>query len=127
MSSSLASRSSDMASATAMLSSSSGNPPPTSMVTVAEAGIRAPGSLDVWTGHGKYEVVPNMRGLTYNQASAALAAAGLNVELSDSIYDEHTQPGTVLDQSPRPNTKVKPNRVVYLTPINPHNNTTFYE
>lgn len=72
-------------------------------------------ALDVWTGHGKYEVVPNMRGLTYNQASAALAAAGLNVELSDSIYDEHTQPGTVLDQSPRPNTKVKPNRVVYLT------------
>ncbi|MFG6381450.1 MAG: PASTA domain-containing protein [Muribaculum sp.] len=72
-------------------------------------------ALDVWTGHGKYEVVPNMRGLTYNQATAALAAAGLKVELSDSIYDEHTQPGTVLDQSPRPNTKVKPNRVVYLT------------
>ena len=58
-------------------------------------------ALDVWTGHGKYEVVPNMRGLTYNQASAALAAAGLNVELSDSIYDEHTQPGTVLVRPPR--------------------------
>ena len=36
-------------------------------------------ALDVWTGHGKYEVVPNMRGLTYNQASAALAAAGLDI------------------------------------------------
>lgn len=72
-------------------------------------------ALDIWTGHGKYEVVPDMKGLSYNQATTALYAAGLNAELSDSIYDEGTKPGTVIEQSPRANTKVKPNRTVYLT------------
>ena len=71
--------------------------------------------LDVWTEHGKFEIVPNMRGLSYSQAASALTAAGLQPELSDSIYDDTTAPGTVLEQSPRANTKVKPNRVVYLT------------
>lgn len=71
--------------------------------------------LDVWTDHGKYEVVPNMKGLSYEQAATALRAAGLKPELSDSIYDDRTRPGTVLEQSPRANTKVKPNRTVYLT------------
>ncbi len=71
--------------------------------------------LDVWTEHGKYEVVPDMRGLSYGQAVTALRAASLQAELSDSIYDEKTRPGTVLEQSPRANTKVKPNRTVYLT------------
>ena len=71
--------------------------------------------LDIWTGHGKYEVVPNIKGMSYQQAVTALDAAGLKAELYDSIYEASTQPGTVLDQSPRPNAKVKPNRVVYLT------------
>lgn len=71
--------------------------------------------LDVWTGHGKYEVVPNLHGLSYVQAQKALLATGLRAELSDSVYDNATAPGTVLEQSPRAKTKVKPNRVVYLT------------
>ncbi|MCM1332829.1 MAG: PASTA domain-containing protein [Bacteroides sp.] len=71
--------------------------------------------LDVWTGHGKYEVVPNLHGLSYTQAQKALLATGLRAELSDSLYDNATAPGTVLEQSPRAKTKVKPNRVVYLT------------
>lgn len=71
--------------------------------------------LDIWTDHGKYEVVPNMKGLSYEQAATALRTAGLEPELSDSIYDDKTRPGTVLEQSPRTNTKVKPGRTVYLT------------
>ncbi len=72
-------------------------------------------ALDVWTGHGKYEVVPNLKGLSYSQAQKALMATGLNAELSDSVYDNATAPGTVIEQSPRAKTKVKPGRVVYLT------------
>lgn len=72
-------------------------------------------ALDIWTGHGEYKYVPNMQGLSYSQAVKALHAAGLQAELSDSIYDNATPPGTVLEQSPRAKTKVKPNRVVYLT------------
>lgn len=72
-------------------------------------------ALDSWTGHGKYEVVPNMKGLSYSQAQKALLATGLQAELSDSVYDNSTAPGTVIEQSPRAKTKVKPGRVVYLT------------
>ncbi|MCM1022030.1 MAG: PASTA domain-containing protein [Muribaculaceae bacterium] len=72
-------------------------------------------ALDIWTDHGKFEVVPSLRGLTYQQAETALLSANLKAELTDSIYDTMMPPGTVVEQSPRPNTKVKTNRTVYLT------------
>lgn len=72
-------------------------------------------ALDIWTDHGHYKVVPSLRGLTYNQAKQALESSQLSVELSDSVYDTGMPPGTVVEQSPRPNTKVKTNRTVYLT------------
>lgn len=72
-------------------------------------------ALDIWTDHGNYKVVPSLRGLTYKQAQQALATAQLSVELSDSVYDTGMPPGTVVEQSPRPNTKVKTDRIVYLT------------
>ena len=71
--------------------------------------------LDIWTDHGSYEVVPDMKGLSYDQAVKALESVGLRPELSDSIYDQTSPPGTVLEQSPRARTKVKPHRTVYLT------------
>lgn len=72
-------------------------------------------ALDIWTDHGKFQVVPSLRGLTYQQAKNALDTAHMTAELSDSIYDSTMPPGTVVEQSPRPNTKVKTNRKVYLT------------
>lgn len=71
--------------------------------------------LDVWTGHGKEEIVPDVKGLSYNEAVGRLLDAGLSVELSDSVYDNHVAPGAVVDQNPKVNTRVKPGRVVYLT------------
>lgn len=72
-------------------------------------------ALDIWTDHGKFQVVPSLRGLTYQQAKTALETAHMTAELSDSIYDSTMPAGTVVEQSPRPNTKVKTNRTVYLT------------
>lgn len=71
--------------------------------------------LDSWTGHGQFEVVPDVRGLQYNRASEILNSGNLVAELSDSIYDDHVAPGTVVDQMPKMNDKVKPQRTVYLT------------
>ena len=71
--------------------------------------------LDSWTGHGQFEVVPDVRGLQYNRASEILRSGNLVAELSDSIYDDHVAPGTVVDQMPKMNDKVKPQRTVYLT------------
>lgn len=71
--------------------------------------------LDVWTSHGKYETVPQVKGLSYDLAVGQLESAGFEVELADSVYDTKTRPGTVVEQNPKVGTKVKEGRVVYLT------------
>ena len=71
--------------------------------------------LDSWTGHGLYEIVPDVKGLSYSRASEVLRSGNLVAELSDSIYDDRVAPGTVVDQMPKMNDKVKPHRTVYLT------------
>lgn len=71
--------------------------------------------LDDWTEHGKELEVPSVKGLSYNDALQVLADANLGIELSDSIYDNATKPGTVLDQNPRAETKVKSGRTIFVT------------
>lgn len=71
--------------------------------------------LDSWTSHGKYEVVPDVKGLSYQRACDVLKSSGLYAELSDSVYSDQAQPGEVVEQIPRSNDKVKANRTIYLT------------
>lgn len=71
--------------------------------------------IDNWTEHGKYKEVPDVKGLSYDAAVEKIALAGLGCELSDSLYDSSSKPGTVLEQSPKKNSKVKSNRTIYLT------------
>lgn len=71
--------------------------------------------LDSWTMHGKEAVVPDVKGKSYDTACTLLNADGFEVVLSDSVYDRTTRPGTVVEQSPKVNARVKPGRTVYLT------------
>lgn len=71
--------------------------------------------LDSWTHHGKYLVVPDVKGMSYERALDKLESEGFEVELSDSVYDNKVRPGYVVDQNPKVNTKVKDGRLVYLT------------
>lgn len=71
--------------------------------------------LDLWTLHGDEDVVPSVRGMDYNQAENILGKAGMTAEITDSIFDSTIAPGTVVDQNPKSNSKVKPGRTVYLT------------
>lgn len=71
--------------------------------------------LDFWTDHGDERVVPNVKGMSYANAQNVLKEVDLNVEISDSVYDSAASPGTVIEQSPHRNAKVKPGRIVYLT------------
>lgn len=71
--------------------------------------------LDSWTSHGEYEIVPNVEGLDYRTALGRLSAEGFVTEVSDSLYDSTSLPGTVLDQNPKQGAKVKHGREVYLT------------
>lgn len=71
--------------------------------------------LDMWTGHGKVVSVPPVKGLPYSEAVEKLKSENLVVEFADSVYDTGTAPGTVLEQNPKVDTKVKPGRAVFLT------------
>lgn len=71
--------------------------------------------LDHWTRHGEITVVPDVKNLPYQEAASRLKSAGLNVELLDSVYESTTPPGSVLNQNPRKDAKVKPGRTVYVT------------
>lgn len=71
--------------------------------------------LGVWTLHGHEDVVPDVRGLNYNQAAQLLSREGMSAEITDSIFESTITPGTVVDQNPKNNSKVKPGRTVYLT------------
>lgn len=69
--------------------------------------------MDFWTNHGKVEVVPNVVGLNYVNASDILEAKDFEVEI-DSIYDKQAKYGQVLAQSPKAEEVVKYGRTVYL-------------
>lgn len=71
--------------------------------------------LGYWTNHGKTEVVPEVKGMQYEQAVATIAGAGMTAELSDSVYDSKARPGAVIEQNPKAGNEVKPGRTIFLT------------
>ena len=56
--------------------------------------------LDVWTLHGDEDVVPDVKGLNYNQAETVLKKSGMTAEITDSIFESAIAPGTVVEQNP---------------------------
>lgn len=70
--------------------------------------------VDWWTDHGVYKTVPNVVGMSYDDAVRALESEGLNYEISDSVYIANVAPGHVVEQSPISESKVKSRRTVYL-------------
>lgn len=71
--------------------------------------------LDSWTRHGETIAVPAVRSLAYDRAVDMLTTEGLKGIVADSVYDNRTQPGTVIEQNPKAGTIVKEGREVYLT------------
>jgi beta-lactam-binding protein with PASTA domain len=50
--------------------------------------------------------VPELKGLTYEDAERKLHAANLNIRLLATRYDSALQPGLVIDQTPAPGEQV---------------------
>lgn len=71
--------------------------------------------LDSWTNHGDNATVPQIKGMSYQQATLVLAENDLTVEISDSIYDRFAKPGTIIESWPRAGAVVKRGRQVYVT------------
>ena len=70
--------------------------------------------INIYTNHGKTEQVPNLKGLTVEEARMLLNNHGLKMEIIDSLYTKEVRLGAVIDQNPAPKSTVKPGRTVYL-------------
>jgi eukaryotic-like serine/threonine-protein kinase len=71
--------------------------------------------LKSYTRHGKAYAVPDLRGLTVAEAESIIDARKLRYQVSDSVFISHEARGTVIDQNPIPNFRVKENRTIFLT------------
>ena len=67
-------------------------------------------------GHEVY--VPDLTGLTFEEAVKILEAKNLSYEVSDSVYSPESDPLTVVDQYPNPSSKVKADRKINIR-LNP--------
>ncbi|MDE5901188.1 MAG: PASTA domain-containing protein [Muribaculaceae bacterium] len=71
--------------------------------------------LDIHTGHGKVQEVPDVTGLPLADAVSSLKQRNLNAEVVDSLHADGIPRGAIVDQTPKPGDKVKPGRDIYLT------------
>lgn len=71
-------------------------------------------AIDSFTGHGVYASVPNVKGKTLNEAASQLEKSGFKWEIADSAYSDSFDPGVILDQEPKAESRIKPSRTIYL-------------
>ncbi|WP_420575480.1 PASTA domain-containing protein [Ekhidna sp.] len=72
--------------------------------------------LPISTNHGETITVPDIKGMTVDELDEFLGKRNLRFEATaDSSYSPDHPPLAVLRQVPKPNTKVKENRKIYVT------------
>jgi len=77
--------------------------------------------LDVRTNHGQEIEVPNLTNLTITQAKSTLESLNLRYQINDTLHFNKTfLPNSIVEQDPKPKSKVKEGRTIYLK-INPAN------
>ncbi len=70
--------------------------------------------LHTYTRHNAKVEVPDLKGLTFEEAKAKLGERDLLVEVIDSVYNDEVPKSTVTDQDPEAGKEVKPDRTIYL-------------
>lgn len=70
--------------------------------------------LNIATQHNKELAVPDFKGMTVAEAQAAAEAAGIRVEVIDSVYSQRNR-GKIKSHTPAAGTMVKDGRRVLLT------------
>lgn len=72
--------------------------------------------LGIFTRHGRYREVPEMVGLSLDEATELAAHnGGLRIEVSDSLFVPIYDGGVVLEQNPKAGTEVKNGRRIFVT------------
>lgn len=70
--------------------------------------------LNVFTRHNRHIDVPDFVDMSFRDARR-MAGRKLILEINDSLFVAHVEPGTILEQRPAAGTAVKPGRRVYVT------------
>jgi beta-lactam-binding protein with PASTA domain len=70
--------------------------------------------MKCYTNHGDSIEVPELAGLSYRDAKKKASRSDLEVDITDSIYQVDKPAGLVISQDPKPGSKVKENRTIYL-------------
>ncbi len=71
--------------------------------------------LKKYTRWGESITVPDLRGSTFEQVKEILGSRNLEYQIMDSVYDMNKPPMSIVDQNPKPNSKVKEGRTIYIT------------
>jgi len=71
--------------------------------------------LRIFTRHGQALSVPNLSGLSIQEADSLLAERKLRSQIVDSVYNSFVPRGSVIMQNPPPEFKVKEYRTIFLT------------
>jgi len=71
--------------------------------------------LNSYTRHGESITVPDLRGMSFTQVKTILGGKNLDWQVMDSVYDMNKPPFSIVDQNPKPNSKVKEGRTIYIT------------
>lgn len=71
--------------------------------------------LKIYTHHGEAIVVPDFSGFHYSEAMQMAEDKDLLPQIFDSVYYADKEPGTVVDQYPKPNHRVKRDRLILFT------------
>lgn len=72
-------------------------------------------ALRHYTHHGEALSVPDVEGLSGEEAGKLLKSKKLRWQITDSVYVTTAPPGAVVGQNPEPGSKVKENRNIFLT------------
>lgn len=71
-------------------------------------------SLNIFTRHGEWETVPEVENISFTNAIHILHENGFRTDIRDSVFKEDIAPGYVVEQFPKPGSKVKPGRKIFL-------------
>lgn len=72
-------------------------------------------ALNIFTEHGRYKTVPDVKRMPIDEAISRIENAGFKWEITDSTYNDSYPLGSVIEQDPKPNSQAKSLRTVYLS------------
>ncbi len=71
--------------------------------------------LDSYTQHNQAVVVPDVKGLSVEEAAVFFDNNNLRYNVIDSVFSKEVPPGSIVEVVPSPGSKVKEGRILFVT------------